>query len=69
MKHLAALTKLRVLNLSRTRVSAKGLQHLRGLTNLRELKVNSDYVSEEDVRKLKKQMPQLTVERLTPPRA
>ena len=62
LSHLRGLTQLQVLGLSGTQVTDAGLKHLHGMTRLESLSIGDTQISEAGVAKLKKALPNVTVQ-------
>lgn len=63
LQHLKGLTQLQRLYLGNTHVTDEGLEHLKGLTKLRWLNLAGTQVTDRGVRKLRRAVPNCTIQR------
>lgn len=61
LKHLSKLTQLRRLSIAGTQATGAGLEQLKALTRLEQLNLTDVPVSDRDVRKLKRAMPNCSI--------
>ena len=62
LKDLVGMTKLKVLDLSRTQVTDAGMKHLAGMKNLEWLSLDDTQVTAEGVAKLRKAFPKCQID-------